>query len=182
MKYNPDIIKSDRRSVSLEIRPDGKITLRVPKSMTYREIEKFIEEKSPWIEKSLAKCHCDNSEVVPFTDDEIKEMADKALKIIPPKVEYYAGLIGVTYGRITIRNPKTRWGSCSSKGNLNFSCLLVLMPEKVMDSVIIHELCHRKEMNHSDRFYSEILKIMPDYFDCDKWLKENGFKLMRRLK
>ncbi len=181
MKYNPDIIKSDRKTISLEIRPDGKITLRVPQRMTYREIEKFLEERSQWIEKSLSKCTADENAPEPFTQEELKAMADKALEIIPARVAFYAEKLGVTYGKITIRNPKTRWGSCSSAGNLNFSCLLVLMPDEVLDSVVVHELCHRKEMNHSKRFYDEILKVMPDYKKHEKWLKENGFQYMRRL-
>ena len=91
MKYNPDIIKSDRKSISIEVRPDGKITLRVPKRMTYREIEKFVNEKSAWIEKTLAKCRpAENNDIVPFTDEEIEEMTKKAREIIPGRVEYYS--------------------------------------------------------------------------------------------
>ena len=72
-------------------------------------------------------------------------------------------------------------GSCSSKGNLNFNCLLMLAPPKVLDSVVVHELCHRKEMNHSKRFYAEVLRVFPDYWAQDKWLKENGNILMSML-
>ena len=183
MKYNPDIIKSDRKTISIEVRPDGKVTLRVPKRMAYREIEKFVNEKSAWIEKTLAKCRtAENDETVPFTDEEMQEMTEKARAIIPGRVEYYSKLIGVTYNNVSIKTPKTRWGSCSSKGNLNFSALLSLFPQDVMDSVIIHELCHRKEMNHSARFYDEILKIMPDYREKELWLKKNGMKYLSRLK
>ena len=90
--------------------------------------------------------------------------------------------MGVTYNRITIRHQKTRWGSCSSQGNLNFNCLLMLTPPEVIDSVVVHELCHRKEMNHSDRFYAEVLRVFPNYPKCRKWLKDNGSLLMMRLK
>lgn len=116
-----------------------------------------------------------------LTMDEIRELADRALKVIPERAAYFASLVGVTYTRITIRNQRTRWGSCSSQGGLNFNCLLMLMPPDVMDSVIVHELCHLKEPNHSERFYAEVLRVFPDYRKCEKWLKENGPALMRRM-
>lgn len=112
---------------------------------------------------------------------EIQELADKARQVLPPKVRFYASQIGVDYGRITIRNQKTRWGSCSGKGNLNFNCLLMLAPESVQDYVVIHELCHRKEMNHSQKFWAEVAQIMPDYQEKRKWLKEHGEAIMRRM-
>ena len=94
---------------------------------------------------------------------------------------YYAPAVGVTYDRITIRSQRTRWGSCSSRGNLNFNCLLMLAPEKVVDYVVVHELCHRKEMNHSPRFWAEVERILPDYRQSKRWLKENGQSLMGQL-
>ena len=108
-------------------------------------------------------------------------MAEKALKLIPERVRHYAQLLGVTYGSITIRNQKTKWGSCSSKGNLNFNCLLMAAPPEVVDSVVVHELCHRLHMNHSKEFYAEIYRIFPEYDKWDKWLKENGTLLIRRM-
>ena len=88
--------------------------------------------------------------------------------------------MGVTYGRITIRNQKTRWGSCSSKGNLNFNCLLMLTPPEVIDYVVVHELCHRKEMNHSKAFWDEVAHVLPDYEKARLWLKTEGDMIMRR--
>jgi len=89
--------------------------------------------------------------------------------------------VGVDYGRITIRSQRTRWGSCSAKGNLNFNCLLMLCPEEVRDYVVIHELCHRKELNHSPKFWAEVEKVCPDHARQRKWLKENGGSLIARL-
>ena len=182
MKYSFDLIKSDRKTVSIEVRPDGKVTVRAPLKMPYGEIIKFVESREGWIEKTLEKTHNKGeTSAVPFTDEELKELAKKALEIIPPRVKMYAERMGVTYGGITIRNQKTRWGSCSSKGNLNFNCLLVLTPPEVMDSVIVHELAHRREMNHSKRFYEEIYKVYPEYDKCHSWLSKNGTALMARL-
>ena len=113
--------------------------------------------------------------------DEIHALGQKALEVIPERVKYYASLLGVTYGRITIRNQRSRWGSCSSKKNLNFNCLLMLTPPEVIDSVVVHELAHLKEMNHSDRFYAEVLRVFPDYWKWDRWLKEHGKNIMARI-
>ena len=116
-----------------------------------------------------------------MTSAEIKELAEKAMAIIPEKVKHFASLFGVDYGKITIRNQRSRWGSCSSKGNLNFNCLLMLLPDEVIDSVVAHELCHRKHMNHSKDFYDELTRVFPDYQQCRTWLKENGGQYLSRL-
>ena len=117
-----------------------------------------------------------------FTDDDIRKMKDEAKRVIPDRVKYYAGIMGVTFGKITIKNQKTRWGSCSSKGNLNFNCLLMLTPDKVRDYVVIHELCHLKQMNHSKMFWAEVEKVMPDYKVYRQWLSRNGNMLIERMK
>ena len=113
--------------------------------------------------------------------DEIRRLGEQALKVIPDRVRHYAPLIGVRYGRITIRCQKTRWGSCSSNGNLNFNCLLMLTPSEVIDSVVVHELCHRKEMNHSQAFYAEVLRVYPEYHKWNQWLKKHGPAIMKRV-
>ena len=109
-------------------------------------------------------------------------MKDEAKRVIPDRVKYYAGIMGVTFGKITIKNQKTRWGSCSSKGNLNFNCLLMLTPDKVRDYVVIHELCHLKQMNHSKMFWAEVEKVMPDYKVYRQWLSRNGNMLIECIK
>ena len=182
MKYNPDIIKSNRKTVQLELRADGKLVVRAPKRMPYREIEEYVNSNEKWIERALSKHKTLYGEPLPvYTDEELAQITAFAKAIIPQRVEYYANLLGVTYGKISIRHPKTRWGSCSAEGNLSFSCLLSQMPLEVLDSVVVHELCHRKHMNHSKRFYDEILRVMPDYFEREKWLKSNGKRYSGRL-
>ena len=99
-------------------------------------------------------------------------------KELPPIVADYASLMGVTYGKITIRHQKTRWGSCSSKGNLNFNCSLMLAPPKVRDYVIIHELAHRRQMNHSSAFWNIVEHYMPDYRKARQWLTQHGSELL----
>jgi hypothetical protein len=114
--------------------------------------------------------------------DEINQLADKALKVIPERVAYYAPIVGVNVGKITIRNQVSRWGSCSSKGNLNYNCLLMLTPPEVIDYVVVHELCHRRELNHSARFWDEVERVLPDYREAKEWLKNNGGALIQRMR
>lgn len=178
-----NIICSDRKTLSIQLKT-GEIIARAPLHMKDEEIYSFIESKKSWVEKNLAKIEEREkaiSEVQPFTQEEINALAEKAKQIIPERVRYYAPKIGVTYNRITIRCQRTRWGSCSSKGNLNFNCLLALFPIEVIDSVVVHELCHRKHMNHSPQFYAEIEKVFPEYKKWHKWLSENGGVYMGRL-
>ena len=132
-------------------------------------------------EERERKAEADRRAGLLLSRDEINELADMAMTVIPERVRYYAPLIGVTYGRITIRNQRSRWGSCSSKGNLNFNCLLMLAPPEVLDAVIVHELCHRKHMDHSDAFYAEVQRVMPSYKKWDTWLRIHGPALMRRM-
>lgn len=178
------VIKSNRKTAVIQVNSDLSVTLRVPKGATQGDIQRILKEKESWIQRHIEeirqkKAAFDASAPERLTKDEIRELADKALKYIPERVEYFAGQIGVSYGSITIRNQKTRWGSCSSKGNLNFNCLLMLMPPEVIDYVVVHELCHRKEMNHSKAFWSEVEKVLPDYKDQIKWLKDEGGRIMR---
>ena len=174
-----EIIRSNRKSIAAEIKLN-KLIIRAPMQATNEDINAFMLKHKSWIEQHLSKAQERQQATAgkKLTMDEIQQLADKALEIIPERVKYYASLIGVTYGRITIRNQCSKWGSCSSKGNLNFNCLLMLAPPEVIDSVVVHELCHRKEMNHSDRFYAEVLRVFPDYYKWNKWLKDNGDILM----
>lgn len=109
---------------------------------------------------------------------EITELTAKAKEELPVIVKKYADLMGVTYNRITIRHQKTRWGSCTKTGNLSFNCLLMKMPETARDYVIVHELAHRKELNHSTKFWTIVAEYCPWYKEAKQWLKENGQSLM----
>ena len=109
-----------------------------------------------------------------LTRDEIKMLGKQALKLIPERVAYYAPLVGVKYGRITIKNYKSKWGSCYGKSNLKFNSFLMLVPPEALDSVVVHELCHILQRNHSDKFYAEVLRVFPDYWKWDAWLDDHG--------
>lgn len=181
---NIHIIRSNRRTISLEITSAKQVIVRAPWHMPESEIERFVKEKEAWLTRNLQKqieTEQEVREIGRFTDQEIKNLTRLAKQIIPEKVSYYARLMGVTYGRISIRKQKTRWGSCSREGNLNFNCLLMMVPPEVLDYVVVHELSHRLEMNHSKRFWEQVEKILPNYRTPRKWLKENGNQLMMRM-
>ena len=182
-----EIIRSSRKTLALEIRPDMRIIVRAPYQASGSYIEQFIADRTDWIVEHLRKLEQKNRQcndalpVKKLSNDEIKKLADKACTYIPGHVAHFAPLIGVTYGRITIRNQRTRWGSCSSRGNLNFNCLLMLAPPEVIDYVVVHELCHRKEMNHSQLFWNEVARVLPGYAEQEKWLKTHGNEIMKRM-
>ncbi len=176
MEYT--LIRSARKTISIQLSPAGEVVVRAPNRMPKRDIEGFLEEKRSWIEGHLAKL----PERKPrLTEAELQTLARHAKEVLPEIAARYAPLVGVDYGRITIRAQRTRWGSCSAQGNLNFNCLLMLTPDDVMEYVVVHELCHRKEMNHSSRFWAEVERVLPDYRRSRRWLKENGGALICRL-
>ena len=178
-----EVIRSRRKTLSVEIR-EGHLLVRAPLRISNAEIARFMQEKQGWIDRHLAGARAQErarQDIPLLTEEELRALAWAAKRLIPDRVAYFARLLGVTYGRITIRCQHSRWGSCSSKGNLNFNCLLMLAPRDVLDSVIVHELCHRKHMNHSAAFYEEVLRVLPEYKAQDKWLKKNGPLLMARL-
>ena len=173
------VIRSDRKTISIQIQPDGSVIVRCPKRMGTADIQLFVASKTAWIEKHLMQRK--TVDISPLSEHAIELLREKARKLVTARAAYYAPIIHVRYNRIAIRTQHTRWGSCSSKGNLNFNCLLGLVPSEVLDYVVVHELCHRKELNHSDRFWNEVSRILPDYKARKQWLKDNGPSLIARI-
>lgn len=176
------VIRSRRKTLSMALKPEG-LVVRAPLRTSDRQIKQFIDSHRGWLEKAVARQEQRQRELADLpqlTEEELRKLAQEARAYLPERVSYYAPKVGITYGRITIRTQKSRWGSCSTKGNLNFNCLLMLTPPEVIDSVVVHELCHRKEMNHSEKFYREVLRVCPDYWNCYRWLKEHGEAIMLR--
>ena len=175
--------RSSRRTMSVELRPDASLLVRAPLGVSEESILFFLEGHRTWIETRRGKL-LERIESMPsgaLSNEEIRKLADEAVQDIPKRVRHFAPLVGVSYGRITIRNQKTRWGSCSAKKNLNFNCLLMLTPPEVRDYVVVHELCHIREMNHSARFWAQVERVLPDYRVQVRWLRANGAAIMRRM-
>ena len=184
MNHNFTLIRSSRKTLGLQITPAGELIVRAPNRLPLREIDRFGEEKQDWIQMTIQKVRTAKQagEASPLRDGDIRVLADRARREIPPRVFRAAQAMGVTYGRITIRNQTGRWGSCSSTGNLNFNCLLMLAPESVLNYVVVHELCHRKHMDHSPAFWQEVARVLPDYKKEEAWLKREGRVLLMRMK
>ena len=176
------LIRSARKTLGMQIK-GTELIVRAPNSATKKEIDSFIERNRAWIEHHLERGRQQEraaEALGPLTEKELRELTERAKAYIPERVKLIAPIVGVTPGRVTIRCQRTKWGSCSSKGNLNFNCLLMLAPRATIDSVVVHELCHLKEMNHSKRFYAEVLRVFPEYKKHRQWLKTNGAMLMKR--
>lgn len=178
------LIRSGRQTIGMKVDQKGVVTAQAPYLAKEADILAFLSQHADRIEQYVQRSRIAAEQAEDagrFSAAELEHMAQQAVQVIPQRVAYYARLLGVTYGRITIRNQKSRWGSCSSKGNLNFNCLLMAAPAEVLDLVVAHELCHRKHMDHSKAFYAELYKLFPDYDRCSRWLKEQGVLLMRRM-
>lgn len=171
------VVRSNRRTVAIQITPSGEVVVRCSRHMPIRTVESFVASKTDWIEKHLVR----KVSTEPMPPEQVKALAAAAKADLPARVARFAANMGVEYGRITVRAQRSRWGSCSGKGNLNFNCLLMLAPETVRDYVVVHELCHRRQMNHSPQFWAEVEAVLPDYRESRKWLKENGPALIARL-
>ena len=183
MEGQLEVIRSRRKTVSLEIRRDLTVVVRAPWHMSDQAIRSFLRDKQTWIEGHLAQAMERRRELLPpFTEGQLLELKQQATRAIPARVAWFAPAVGVSYGRVAIGRQISRWGSCSAVGNLNFNCLLMLCPPEVLDYVVVHELCHRKHMNHSRAFWAEVERVLPDYQMRRNWLKEHGGALVERLR
>lgn len=173
-----EIIYSSRRTLAVQILSGGQVKVRAPRRTSKSAIDRFLIEKQDWILKHLTKAAEEAAPTPPpLPEQERRRYIELARDIFTRKTAYYASIMKVTYGRISIREQKTRWGSCSSKGNLNFNWRLIFAPEEVLDYIVVHELAHRREMNHSPAFYRIVESVLPDYKKEQKWLREHGESL-----
>ena len=178
------IIHSKRASIGITLDRQGKILLRVPLKMPNDMVQNFLNEQEEWVQKSIQKMQKRKAEqegrpkMEKLTKEQLIKLKEQAEIVIPKLVSFYSLQVRASYGEVTIRCQKTRWGSCSAQGNLSFNCLLLNTPKKVLDYVIIHELCHRHEMNHSKKFWELVERYCPDYKEAKEWLSANGSQLM----
>ncbi len=178
MKY--EIKYSKRKTLSLCIK-NAELIVKAPLGTSKRIIDEIVNSKIEWINKGIEKQQKEAEKINSLTDDQILELRCLAKRVIPQKVLMYSKIMGLNFGRITITGAKTRFGSCSSKGNLSFSYHLMLYPEEAIDYVVVHELAHLKEMNHSKKFYEIVEFVLPDYKKRRKLLKNekpSGFSFL----
>ena len=182
IKYDYVLKRSNRKTISAEISINADIIVRAPQKMSIKDIEKFLYSKRDWIDRNLEAVKKKRATLPECLDEkQVSELKKKAKDYISQRVSYFADIMGVEYGRIAIRKQKTRFGSCSSKKNLNFNLAIMLMPRDISDYVIVHELSHLVEMNHSARFWREVERVIPNYKDCRRWLRDNGVMYIQMI-
>ena len=178
------IVRSERKTLSVSIQPDCTITVRAPRSVSDSQIRRFLIEKQHWLITKYLEAK-QKQETIPCSDLTDTQRAaltrryiDAAKEYFPKRVAYFHQFTGGTYSRIIIRDQKTRWGSCSSKGTLSFNWRLMLAPPAILDYVVVHELCHLRHMDHSPAFWQAVGEVFPDYASARKWLRKHGQELV----
>ena len=166
------LVRSCRRTLALEITRDCRILVRAPMHISQARIDAFVDAHAAWIAKHLEKQR-QRAEQLPLspTPEEITALKEKAAAILPEKVAYWSQKTGLVPTGIKITTAQKRYGSCSEKNSLCFSCFLINCPEEAIDLVVVHELCHIKEKNHGPRFYALLEQYLPDSQERTKLLK-----------
>lgn len=177
--WTVEIVRSARRTLALEVRTDGRVLVRAPFAVPMQTIERFVQQKRGWIESRL-KVQNQRQSAPRLTESEIQALAGQAQAFFPGRTAYFARLMGVDYARVTVRCQKTRWGSCSGTGSISYNCLLMLVPPEVRDYVVVHELAHRRHMDHSPAFWAEVNRVLPDHQARRAWLRAQGPQIMAR--
>ncbi len=170
-KIEYEIIRSKRRTMSVEVDTSGNVLVRAPRLMPKWTIEAFVRERADWIERARQR-QARRQQNLPEIREEDKPLYVKRAKaILPSKIDYYARRMGVQPTGLTVTSARTRFGSCSGKNRLSFSWRLMAYPEAAIDYVVVHELAHIRYKDHSRAFYGFIESILPDYRDRIRLLK-----------
>lgn len=164
------LIRARRKTVALILRPDGKLTVRAPISMPLEKIEAFVRSRERWIVTHLGRLRSANVQPPP-DEAEMERLLARAREVLPPKVRFFAGQMGLFPRSVKINRAKTRYGSCSPRDTLNFSCLLMREEEDLIDYVVVHELAHIARKDHSPAFYAQIARVLPDWRERVKRLR-----------
>ena len=161
----------------LTVYSKGEVVLTIPRGVGYFAAERFVSEKIFWIMEKLAAFSGAKTLPIKSGKKHYAENRREAKNLIERRTRELGQNLGYTYGRISIRNQKTRWGSCSKRGSLSFNYKIAFLPESVRDYIIVHELCHLKEFNHSKRFWDLVRNIIPDYKNIRKELRKYNVNL-----
>ena len=169
-------LKRSKRAkrMRLAVYCDGGVVVTSPFGIEQSIIEKFISEKKQWVLEKMSFFKSVDSKVIrTFSHKDYIENKDKALALVNERVRFYNKEYGFSFNKIFIKNQKTRWGSCSCKQNLNLNYKIVFLPQKHQDYIIVHEMCHLKEFNHSRKFWVLVEKALPNYLDIKKELRNH---------
>lgn len=167
-----ELIRSRRRTLALEITADCRVLVRAPLRLSRERIDAFVESHAAWIETHLERQRQRAlSAPPPPTPVEIAALKAKARAVLPEKVAYWSERMGLVPTGLKITTARKRYGSCSGKNSLCFSCFLMNCPEEAVDLVVVHELCHIREKNHGPRFYALLERYLPDYKERKKLLR-----------
>ncbi len=162
------------RRMRLAVYCDGSVVVTSPLGVELSLIEKFIADKRRWLRDKINFFKSVDSKAIrSFSYKDYLENKDKALALVENRVKFYNKIYGFSHNKIFIKNQKTRWGSCSCKQNLNLNYKIVFLPEKHQDYIIVHEMCHLKEFNHSRKFWALVEKALPNYLDIKKELRNH---------
>ncbi len=142
------------RRISISVRPSGNVRLSFPLGVPRSRALAFLESKTDWVVAARRRIAERMVQSRQYSDEEIGELRRRAKETLPAKVEHFAGLFGFSYGRVTIRATRSKWGCCTSQNNISLSLFLAALPERLQDYVIIHELCHTVHHNHSPHFHA----------------------------
>ena len=169
-----EILRSRRKTLALYVDAQGRLTARAPLSMPLSQIEAFVEEKADWIRRAVTKQQAIAAQrrEIRLTPQQVVQARREAAKDLRERCQRFAPLMGVHYRSIRISGAKTRWGSCSSTGSISFAYRLWFAPQPLRDYVVVHELAHLIEMNHSERFWSQVERVLPDYKQRRNLLKQ----------
>lgn len=171
MMITYQILYSRRKTLAIQVKRDGQVVVRSPFGVLEKQIDGFVSSHKVWIQKQLEAVEKRREQTRTFSEEEEKQYRKAAREVLSRKTAWWAKTMQVDYGRIAIRSQATRWGSCSSLGNLNYNWKLILLPEPIQDYVVVHELAHRIEMNHSARFWAVVEQYLPDYQERRKQLR-----------
>lgn len=172
MSFPYKVKRSKRKTLSLRVSPEAEIFVYAPLWASDADVEAFVSRHEAWLIKAVARVTERNKKHPEPTKEELMLLKKEARRIIPPLVKHYAAILGVTPTSIRINAARTRHGSCNAKGGLNFSCRILRFPMEAVEYVVVHELAHIREMNHSKAFYAVVEGVLPDYKRRRALLKE----------
>ncbi|MFH1661706.1 MAG: M48 family metallopeptidase [Candidatus Falkowbacteria bacterium] len=170
-------IKKSKRAKRLRIAVycDATVVVTLPFLASEKIVEKFLKEKSGWLIKKISYFKkYKNINIPVLTKNDYLKNKNKALIIARNIIKKYNQECKFKFNKITIKNQKTRWGSCSRKGNININYKIIYLPEKIAEYIVVHEICHLIEFNHSRKFWNLVAEIFPDYLDIRRELKKKG--------